>query len=60
MSKYLEKLEYQMSVLQEDKKKTSERMLQIMGAIKVVEFLINDMKTGDELTVDEVKTNGSK
>lgn len=40
----LEQLEYQLSVLQEDKRKTNEKMFQIMGGIKVLDHMISELK----------------
>ena len=40
----LDQLEHQLSVLHEDKRKTNEKMYQIMGGIKVIEHMISELK----------------
>ena len=56
---YVGMLQNQLNVLQEDKRKTNEKMFQILGGIKVVEFLINEANHGNIPTGEEVKTNGA-
>lgn len=40
----LEFLERQLATLKEDQRKTNEKMFQIMGAMKLVEYLIEQSK----------------
>lgn len=55
----LSQLENQLRVLHEDKSRTTERMFQILGGIKVIEFLINECKaTSSSDVTNGVNNNG--
>lgn len=45
----LSQLEYQLSVLNEDKRKTNEKMFQILGGIKVIGYLIEEYKRTEDV-----------
>lgn len=45
----MDQLNCQLKVLNEDKQKTHEKMLQILGAIKVIEFLIAEFSKSEDI-----------
>ena len=51
----LEQLEYQLGVLKEDQRKTNEKMWQILGAMKVVEYFINEIAKEKMEVVEKVE-----
>lgn len=58
-SVHIDQLKLQLQTLNNDKTKTKEKLFEIMGAIKLVEFFISEIQQKQLPTISEVNTNGS-